>query len=138
MVGEKENPKIRRKNNELNLEILNEWKRMILEGRGTDVPHIGINNVASSKGKGTDPNVDETVWICMRNTRVTAISRTEILVHCFWFLTHGLPLSSLPFYQLLCKPSILKLDKIRPFTMSFCFRDTKLWSNIFFFLMENI
>ncbi|GAU44914.1 hypothetical protein TSUD_25770 [Trifolium subterraneum] len=58
---------------------------MILEHRGADLKIVGIDNVASSEGERTEPNVDETVGIGMGYAWVTAISRTEILVHSFFF-----------------------------------------------------
>jgi hypothetical protein len=54
---------------------------MILEGSGADLEIVGIETVASSEGERTDPNVNETVGTRMGNAWVTAISRTEILVH---------------------------------------------------------
>lgn len=46
---------------------------MPVEAGGTDVPEVGIDTVASSEGKATEPNVDETVWISMGYAWVTTI-----------------------------------------------------------------
>lgn len=59
-----------------------ERKKQVLELIG-ELPHVGIEPCENGEGGGSNPNVDEAIWVGVWNSRVASVSISEVLLHCF-------------------------------------------------------
>lgn len=91
----------------------------ILEHSGAVLPNMGMEKGDSREGKGSDPNVDESVRVGVGNARVTAVSRTEILVHSSpSSFSDNYQLSFLIHFSYVCEIRIIKQNSL------FCLKKT--------------